>query len=198
MPLKVTYQGCATAGLVLPANHEDSQRSAAIRRRAARVPSAGSTLPPRRPAASAPRSAAPPHGGNRRRRLRLRAGPAGHPDPRRQPARGARHLLRHRPAALAHALRAADDPDPLGHHRRPRREGDRRARLLARVHLRAGNGADLRRRRRRLRARLQAGAAGLLPAALDHHAVRRAVRRAGVRHVRRLHAADAQRHCRRA
>ncbi len=102
-------------------------------------------------------------------------------------------LLRHRRAALLHPLRAADDPDPVGDHRRPGREGHRRPRLLPRLHLRARHGAHLRRRRRRLRSGLQAGPASVLPEALDRRPVRAAVRRAGVRHVRRLHAAAAER-----
>ena len=93
-----------------------------------------------------------------------RRGPA-----RRQSAVRAAHVLRRRPGAVAHAVRAADDPDPVRHHRRPGRGRHAGAQLLARVHVRAGHGADLRRGGRDLRARFQAGAAGVLPAAVDRH-----------------------------
>ena len=72
------------------------------------------------------------------------------------------------PAARLHALRVADGPDPLRHHRRPGRDRlTTRAGVLAVAGLRAGHGADLHDRRRGLRGGRPAGA-GRLPEALDH------------------------------
>ena len=56
-----------------------------------------------------------------------------------------------RPAARVHAVRAADDSDPVRHHRRRGPRGDTRSRLRALVGLRARHGDHLRRRRRRRR-----------------------------------------------
>ena len=78
--------------------------------------------------------------------------------------------------ARVHALRPADDPDPVRNHRRARRGGDAAAVVPALGGLRARHGPDLCDRRRRLRGRRPAGA-GVLPATLDHHYLRGAVRR---------------------
>ena len=60
-------------------------------------------------------------------------------------------LFRRRPAAGVHALRAADDPDPVGPDRRPRRTHRRAPRVHAVAGVRAGERCRVHRRRRRRR-----------------------------------------------
>ena len=132
LPMDVTYQGCADAGLCYPPITKNLKVSAAGRRR---------------------------RGGQRRavggsaRWIRFRLQDRSPPSSETATCSSCWHLLRHRRGAVVHALRAADDPDPVRHHRRPGWEGHRRARLLPRVDVRAGHGAHVRRRRRGLRAR---------------------------------------------
>ena len=163
--LTSSFQGCQTDGICYPpmtrtlavspagrlrvdaeaaATGEPSQR----RLQAADAKCASGTL-------SMPRDTQRRHAG-----IRLRALPTSPPDagrrhpPRRRARRhatavDAARLLRLRPAAGVHALRAADDPDPVGPDRRPRRTHRRAARVLAVVRLRAGQCAGVHRRRRR-------------------------------------------------
>ena len=91
-------------------------------------------------------------------------------------------LLRRRPAARLHALRAADGADPLRASSPAPAATSRSpaARVLAVARLRARHGAHLHDRGRGIRGRRPAGA-GVLPEALDHRAVRGPVRRARAR-----------------
>ena len=79
------------------------------------------------------------------RRLRLRAGPARRPDPRRQYLPDGRRVLPGRTAAGVHALRAADGADRRRADRRPGRERHAQPRLPAVAGLCAGHGRDLHR-----------------------------------------------------
>jgi hypothetical protein len=88
-------------------------------------------------------------------------------------------------------LRAADDPHPVRHHRGPGRRRDSSPIVHAFVGLRARHGADLHRRGRRVCRRGPAGA-GRLPEAVDHHRIRRALRRTLARDVRRLRSQDSR------
>ena len=131
--LDVAYMGCADAGLCYPPT---------VKRVTVALGAAPATA-----AAGTPSRGRGTHG--------VRAGRPRPKDPQRQPARGARDLLRRRTAARLHALRAADGADPLRHHRRrrPRPAGLPRTRLLPVARLRARHGAHLHRRRRGVRRR---------------------------------------------
>ena len=143
--VNVTYQGCADAGLCYP----PQTKLVSISLEGA-------------PAATAARR----HGGCRR--LRLRAGQLRREDQERQYLPRAAVVLRRRAAAGVHALRAADGADPLGHHRRQRRERDDATLVHAVGGLRARHGVHLYRgghRGRRHRPGLQS--AGHVQPALD-------------------------------
>ena len=179
--LKVTYQGCAEGGLCYNPITQERRRSSCRRRT------------------------------SRRRCRRERASPQRSSDAARRRWSPSRTSSPTRPqtatcstcsltffvaglAAVAHAVRAADDSDPLRHHRRPGRARRRAARgfSLAFTYV---QGMAL--------TYAAAGAVFVLafkqaPQAFFQQpwiiiAVRAAVRRARVRDVRRLHAADAER-----
>ena len=166
----VTSQGCADVGVCyVPMDSKATIQLAAFsapprrarRRRRARILAAGERLRDRAP---------------------VRVG---------RPAAGAGELPRLRPAARVHALRAADDPDPVGHHRRRGPRPRQAARAAAVARLRARHGGRLcrgRRGRRLVRHAARRGAAERLGAGR----VRAGLRRAGAVDVRLLRAAAAR------
>ena len=170
--LEVGYQGCAEVGLCYPPIHKTLRVALA-------APGSAVTASPRHWR----------HGSDA-----VRSGRTRRQDPQWQPACSARDILRCRAAAVVHALRAADGADPVRHHRRRRRDSPcRRGRGFA-LSLTYVLGMAL--------TYTVAGAAfaaaggqvqAVLPAAVDHRSVCRAVRPAGTRDVRRVQAADAGR-----
>ena len=105
-----SYQGCAEAGLCYPPTHKTVQ---------VQLAAPGASPAPRDPGVA---DTGP---------MRSDAGCARRQDTQRQPARGARDILRRGPAAGVHALRAADGPDPVGHHRRAGRDRPTRGRAFS-------------------------------------------------------------------
>ena len=119
VPLTVTYQGCAEAGLCYP----PITRTVSIQLPASGASSGGGAASGVGAAAAASAVA------QRRERipyLCVRAGPARDTDSLGQHAGGARHLLWTRAAARLHALRAADGADSLWPDCRRRPPGQRR------------------------------------------------------------------------
>ena len=155
VPLEVTYQGCADAGLCYPPLKKIDGDSAGRRRWRPRHARRGCRRVDRR-------------------RDAVRAGPARRQDPQRQPAGGAGDVFWRRPAARADALRAADGADPVRHHRRRRR---RHARFARAAHSRCRSlTCSAWRLPIRWRAQLslrQASRPRRFPETVDHRAVRR-------------------------
>ncbi len=155
VPLEVTYQGCADAGLCYP----PLKKSIVVKLGA--TPLASQACVSRASTASTGGVDA------------VRAGPARRQDPQRQPAGGAGDVFWRRPAARADAVRAADGADPVRHHRRRRWRHARvaRARILAVGRLRARHGAYVYGGGRSIRRGGPAGP-GRVPETVDHRAVR--------------------------
>ena len=151
--LKVTYQGCAEGGLC----YNPITKEAVVE------------LPPTSVATTLPADARPAAAEQQRRCADGRgAGQARRGPARRQPA--VRAAARSSSPACVLSLTPCVLPMiPIlsGIIVGQGENVTRGAQLLAGVHVRAGHGAHVRRGRRDLRARFQAGAAGVLPAAVD-------------------------------